>query len=126
VVGKKPRQVVESISVNKELGIALRILNCPSENIDGESSTLIIGCRTCIQGRVFFNREGVWRMEDCAEIRWLDSPEISTTNFSMFALRNCLLRTMPRELKKGNRVKFSFKLLSEEGSAQAHCGSGRF
>ena len=37
-------------------------------------------------------------------IRWLDSPEISTTNFSMFAFRNCLLRTMPRELNQGYRV----------------------
>lgn len=93
---------MESISVNKDLGIALRILNCPSENIDGESSTLVIGCRTCMQGCVFFNCGGLWRT--CAGIRWLDSPEISTTNFSMFAFRNCLLRTMPRELNQGYRV----------------------
>ena len=95
---------MESISVNKELGIALRILNCPSENIDGERSTLVIGCRTCIQGCIFFNRGGVWRT--WAGSGWLHSPEISTINFSIFALRNCLLRTMPRELNQGYRVKF--------------------
>lgn len=47
---EKPCQVVEATSVNEELGIALRILDCPNEEVDGESCTLIVGCRTCNQG----------------------------------------------------------------------------
>ena len=44
----------------------------------------------------------------------------------MFALRNCLLRTMSRNLRQGIPVIFRLELLYEEGSAQTPCGSGRF
>ena len=68
-----------------------------------------------------------WRgEEDWAEIWWLDSPEIRDNKFSMFALRNCLLRTMSRNLRQGYSCEFRLELLYEEGSAQTPCGSGRF
>ena len=71
-----------------------------------------------------FQRGGARRT--WAEIWWLDSPEIRDNKFSMFALRNCLVRTMSRNLRQGIPVNFRLELLYEEGSAQTPCGSGRF
>ena len=43
--------MVESISVNKLLGIALRLLDCPSDQIKGKCSSAI-GRRACRQGTI--------------------------------------------------------------------------
>ena len=77
--------MIETISINKGFGVALRLLNCPNDQIDSMCCRKFFARRACR----YDVRSIVCIQALCGKDR-LHSPDIRANKAPMLSVRNCL------------------------------------